>query len=88
MARVQGLIAAAAGDPALAARRFAEALAGWRRYAQPDSREELFASFIDLRRPPIVGLVEPAREIARIEKELAALGRPTNAGAIRCHPSR
>jgi hypothetical protein len=32
--------------------------------------EEYMAALVDLGRPPVVGLVEPARELARVEAEL------------------
>jgi len=70
LARVQGLIASAAGDSVGAAARFEEALAGWRRLVRPAAAEEMFANFVDLGRPPIAGLIEPAREIERLEAEL------------------
>jgi hypothetical protein len=35
--------------------------------------EEYMAAMVDLGRPPIVGLVEPDRELARITGELAEL---------------
>jgi HAMP domain-containing protein len=73
MARVQGLIALASGDRRLAGARFTEALAAWRRYERPASAEELAANFLDLGRPAIVGLVEPQREIDRLEAELAGV---------------
>jgi DNA-binding SARP family transcriptional activator/tetratricopeptide (TPR) repeat protein len=73
MARVQGLIALARGDYALARRRLDEAAAGWRRQTRPDAGAELVASFVDLGRPPIVGLVEPDRELRRLAAELAEL---------------
>jgi len=73
MARVQGLIALARGDYALARRRLDEAAAGWRRQTRHDAGAELVANFVDLGRPPIVGLVEPDRELRRLSAELAEL---------------
>jgi DNA-binding SARP family transcriptional activator/tetratricopeptide (TPR) repeat protein len=72
MARVQGLIARARGDLAEARRRLDEAAEGWRRHvgAAPAVGEEYMAALVDLGRPPVVGLVEPARELARVEAEL------------------
>jgi hypothetical protein len=32
------------------------------------------AVMVDLGRPPVLGLVEPRRELERVEAELAALG--------------
>jgi DNA-binding SARP family transcriptional activator/tetratricopeptide (TPR) repeat protein len=76
MAGIQGLIAAVSGDVPLARRRFDEAAAGWRRIAASASAytaEGYLANLVDLGRPPVVGLVEPARELARISRERAAL---------------
>jgi tetratricopeptide (TPR) repeat protein len=73
MARVQGLIALARGRRTEARRRLGEAAAGWRRIRPPDTGRELMASLVDLGRPPVVGLVDPAWELARVEAELAAL---------------
>jgi DNA-binding SARP family transcriptional activator/tetratricopeptide (TPR) repeat protein len=77
MSRVQGLIAAARGDTALAERRLAESAAAWRRIARTlDSQQTgagYVASLIDLGRPPVSALVEPARELVMVEADLAAL---------------
>jgi tetratricopeptide (TPR) repeat protein len=74
LTRVQGLIAAARGDRELAARRLNEALAGWRRRVPGRTAAEAFnMSLVDLGRPPVAGLIEPGREIARLERELAGL---------------
>ena len=73
MARVQGLIALACGDYALARRRLDEAAAGWRRQTRHDAGAELVANFVDLGHPPIVGLVEPDTELGRLTTELAGL---------------
>src|SRR5689334_21149212 len=73
MARVQGLIALARGDRAEARRRLIEAAAGWRRHQEHDTGAELLASFVDLGRAPIVGLVEPEWELRRLTAELAGL---------------
>jgi DNA-binding SARP family transcriptional activator/tetratricopeptide (TPR) repeat protein len=77
MSRVQGLVAFARGDAALAERRLAESLAAWQRIARAqDSRQAgagYVASLIDLGRPPVCSLVEPARELAAVEAELSAL---------------
>jgi hypothetical protein len=42
-----------------------------------DTAAEFLRKFLDLGRPPIVGLVEPAREPRRVEAELAALDQLT-----------
>jgi tetratricopeptide (TPR) repeat protein len=76
MARVQGLVARARGDADEARRRLAESAGGWRRRGGATSRhvgEEYMASLVDLGRPPVVGLVEPDRELARVTAELAEL---------------
>jgi tetratricopeptide (TPR) repeat protein len=74
MARVQGLIAAARGNTALAARRLDEAAAGWRRMLnRARDGERYTSSFADLARPPVLGLVEPDRELQRVLTELASL---------------
>lgn len=80
MARVQGLVALAAGDPATGRKRLTEALDGWHRLVRPAAGEELFATFVDLGRPPIVGLVEPAREIERLLGELSGIVDAPTAG--------
>jgi hypothetical protein len=73
MARVQGLIALARGDRALARRRLGEAAASWQRLTPHDAGADFLANVVDLGRPPIVGLVEPDRELRRLAAELAAL---------------
>ena len=76
MARVQGLVARARGDAAEARRRLVESAEGWRRRGGTTSRQigdEYMASLVDLGRPPVVGLVEPDRELARVISELAEL---------------
>jgi tetratricopeptide (TPR) repeat protein len=77
MARVQGLIALARGDQAAARRRLAEAAAGWRRHLGHDAGADFVANFVDLGRPPIVGLVEPEWELRRLTAELAGLDELT-----------
>jgi tetratricopeptide (TPR) repeat protein len=74
LVRVQGLIAAARGDDALAARRFEEAAAGWRRRLGHDTDGERYTAVLaDLGRPPVAGLVEPERELERVLHDLRAL---------------
>jgi hypothetical protein len=77
MSRVQGLIALARGDRIQARRRLTEAAAGWRRHLEHDAGAEYVASFVDLGRPPIVGLVEPEWELRRLAAELAELDELT-----------
>ncbi|MGN6752873.1 MAG: AAA family ATPase [Intrasporangium sp.] len=75
VSHVQGVIALARGDDDQARRRLREAADGWRRL-HADAGDEYMSNFVDLGRPPVVGLVEPARELARLETELAALEAP------------
>ena len=77
MTRVQGLISLARGDRAGARRRLTEAAEGWRRHLGHDPGAEFVANFVDLGRPPIVGLVEPDWELRRLTAELAALDELT-----------
>jgi len=73
-ARVQGLIAAARGNSDLARRRLTEAAQAWERQMGPtDAGEGWVANIVDLGRPPVLGLLEPARELERIQAELAQL---------------
>ncbi|MFI5005563.1 MAG: ATP-binding protein, partial [Solirubrobacterales bacterium] len=70
MARVQGLIAALAGEQELAERRLSEAAEGWRRQVSTLSRgDSLTVALADLGRP-VVGLIEPEWELARVLEEL------------------
>jgi DNA-binding SARP family transcriptional activator/tetratricopeptide (TPR) repeat protein len=76
MTGIQGLIAMARGDAVLAERRFDEAAQGWRRMLGSASRataEGYFANLVDLGRPPVVGLIEPARELDRLDQLRATL---------------
>jgi tetratricopeptide (TPR) repeat protein len=73
MTRVQALIALARGDRVQARRRLTEAAAGWRRHLGHDAGADFVANFVDLGRPPIVGLVEPEWELRRLTAELAGL---------------
>jgi DNA-binding SARP family transcriptional activator/tetratricopeptide (TPR) repeat protein len=79
MSRAQGLIAIARRDRPLAERRLAESTAAWQRIVRTlDSRQagaRYAASLIDLGRPPVSSLVEPAAELAIVTAELAALTR-------------
>ncbi len=77
MARVQGLIALARGDRVQARRRLTEAAEGWRRHLGHDAGADFVANFVDLGRPPIVGLVEPGWELDRLTAELAGLDELT-----------
>jgi hypothetical protein len=46
------------------------------------------ATLVDLGRPPIVGLVEPDRELARVIAELEELEELQDLEAARCPSSR
>jgi hypothetical protein len=71
---VQGLIAAARHDAVLARRRLNEAIAVWRRRTdRTGDGDDYMEVMVDLGRPPVAGLVEPRRELARLEAELEAL---------------
>jgi hypothetical protein len=70
----KGLIAAARGDRALAQRRLREAADRWRRYVPAgDEGDRYVATLADLGRPPVLGLVEPARELEALLAELESL---------------
>lgn len=74
LARIQGLIAAARGDRRVAATRLEEAARTWRRRAGAYRLGDRYmAVMVDLGRPPVLGLVEPRRELQLIEGELASL---------------
>jgi tetratricopeptide (TPR) repeat protein len=73
LARVQGLIAYAREDYAEAARRLEESIAGWERLLAANLRADSLAGVLaDLGRP-VVGLVEPERELARARSDLEAI---------------
>jgi thioester reductase-like protein len=70
LARVQGLIALARGADQEAARRLEESIAGWERLVQRAVKADSISSVLaDLGRP-VVGLVEPERELARAKADL------------------
>src|SRR5919197_1151219 len=74
LARVQGLIALARGDHALSTRRFEEAARTWRRRVEAERPGDRYMAVLaDFGRPPVLGLIEPRRELERVEAELAAL---------------
>ena len=83
MSRLQGLVAEARGDPALALRRLARQRPSWRRRLATEGgdRDAFGAAIADLGRVPVGGLVEPALELGRVLAErarvLAAPGVPT-----------
>jgi hypothetical protein len=73
LTRVQGLIALAREQPAEAQQRLTEAIAGWQRLLGPDVRADSMTTVLaDLGRP-VVGLVEPERELARARADLHAI---------------
>jgi len=81
LARVQGLIALARAEQPQARRRLQEAIAGWERLlARSRPAESMTAVLADLGRP-VVGLVEPERELARARAELADIETSTARGA-------
>jgi DNA-binding SARP family transcriptional activator len=75
MTFAQALSARASGDVALAERRLREAEGHWRRLAgdEDDSGREHLASLVDLGRPPVTGVVDPAGELERVSEELRGL---------------
>jgi tetratricopeptide (TPR) repeat protein len=76
VATVQALIAQASGDSVLARRRFEEAAADWRTAipsATSATARDYTSTLLDLGRPPVIGLVEPGRELTAIEAALQAL---------------
>jgi tetratricopeptide (TPR) repeat protein len=75
LTRVQGLVAAARGDRALAQRRLQESADAWRRIADGGRGDRLNAVFADFGRPAI-GVVEPALELERVQAELAEMHAP------------
>jgi DNA-binding SARP family transcriptional activator len=75
LARVQALLARARHDDEQALRYFDEAAAGWRGLGGLDRRDAYMSNLVDLGRPPVAGLTEPARELERVlaeRKELLA----------------
>jgi DNA-binding SARP family transcriptional activator/tetratricopeptide (TPR) repeat protein len=73
LARVQGLIALATGEPAEAERRLHESIAGWERLLERTVRADSITTVLaDLGRP-VVGLLEPERELQRARTELEAI---------------
>jgi DnaJ-domain-containing protein 1 len=71
LARVQGLIALARGDRDEGQRLLQESIAGWRRLVDRSVEADTVVSVLaDLGRP-VVGLVEPERELARARADLS-----------------
>lgn len=78
LARGQGLIALAQGRGDEAERRLREAVAGWERLLERAPLSESITTVLaDLGRP-VVGLVEPERELARARDELTATQKGTS----------
>ncbi|MEA2449182.1 MAG: hypothetical protein QOG63_1114, partial [Thermoleophilaceae bacterium] len=75
LTRVQGLVAAARGDHALAARRLEQAADGWRRSVVARSGDRLTSVLADFGRP-VLGLVDPDHELELVLADLHALGAP------------
>jgi tetratricopeptide (TPR) repeat protein len=74
MTFAQALSARASGDLALTERRLREAEGQWRRLTgEGDSGREHLASLVDLGRPPLTGVVDPAAELRRVTEELRGL---------------
>jgi hypothetical protein len=71
-------VARSAAFPAATKRRLGDSSTspGWRRHLERNTGAELLANFVDLGRPPIVGLVEPGWELRRVAAELAELDHP------------
>jgi len=81
VARVQGLIAVAAGETSLARKRFSEATASWRRVLATVTQtngEAYLANLVDLGRMPVLGLVEPERELSQLAADITALATTTH----------
>ena len=83
MSHVQGLIALQRGNLPLAARRLREAESGWLRRSRLDDAEHdsesgqnYVAALIDLGRPPVAALIEPARELSALRADIATAGGP------------
>lgn len=82
LARVQGLIARARGDLAEARRRLEESIAGWARLVERTDKADNIASVLaDLGRP-VVGLVEPERELARARVDLEAINEGSHDAVV------
>jgi DNA-binding SARP family transcriptional activator/tetratricopeptide (TPR) repeat protein len=80
LARVQGLIALARQQPEEARGRLAEAIAGWERLLGQTVRADSMTTVLaDLGRP-VVGLVEPERELARARADLQVIEASIDTG--------
>jgi tetratricopeptide (TPR) repeat protein len=72
LTHVQGLVALARDDHDLARARLEEAAAAWRRIRLSFDADEYLGNLVDLGRPT-AGTVDPAQELARVERELQDL---------------
>jgi tetratricopeptide (TPR) repeat protein len=82
LARVQGLIALASCDFAVARGRIEESIAGWERLLAANIRADSLAGVLaDLGRP-VVGLVEPDRELQRARADLAMIPSSAEKGSL------
>ena len=74
MAFAQALSARASGDRELSETRLREAERHWRRLAgEDDAAAEHLAWLVDLGRPPVTGVVDPAAELERVAEERRGL---------------
>jgi hypothetical protein len=73
---VQGLVALAREDRELARARLEEAAGAWRRIRSAFDADEYLGNLVDLGRPT-AGTVDPAQELARVERDLAELAALT-----------
>ncbi|MGO9971458.1 MAG: ATP-binding protein [Solirubrobacteraceae bacterium] len=80
LAHVQALIALVRGDHEEAVRRLQESVRGWERLVmRAVDAEGITTVLADLGRP-VVGLVDPERELDRAQSELAAIQSPAPTG--------
>jgi len=80
LARVQGLIALACEQYEEAERRIEESIGGWERLLEQTVRADSITTVLaDLGRP-VVGLVEPERELSRARRDLQAIRSSTVKG--------
>jgi tetratricopeptide (TPR) repeat protein len=83
LARVQGLVALACDRHEEATRRLEEAIAGWQQVlARAEIGDTMTAVLADLGRP-VVGLVEPERELARARGDLEEVKTASGKGRSR-----
>jgi hypothetical protein len=77
LVRIEGLLAAKRDDPRRALTRFAEAESAWRRRLGPGGLPEdaVTMNIVDLGRPAVAGLIEPAVELGRVLADRALVLR-------------